>query len=325
MGILFYAAINQNHSNKTLNLSLYTLKRERFSNPGKQKMSENSNTLPDNIDWDALLDDLRDQKLVPFLGAGASLGQNERSGLPTGSDLSKSLAKRCHYPGKDSHDLLRVAQFFALKRGEMRLRECVRELLSLPNVQPGEVHQILAGWPVKVVFTTNYDNLMERAFVMKGKDPSKVIYNRFGDQEQINSDPAIHTPLVYKLHGSLENIDTMVITEDNYIDFLISLIEGNPKIPDTISRCFLANSILFIGYGLKDWNIRVLLRYFRKNDIRWYSVQRDLKTAADEDAAREWESTVLYWEHKKISLYNCDALAFLKELNRCYQEVGSDA
>jgi hypothetical protein len=30
---------------------------------------------------------------------------------------------------------------------------------------------------------------------------------------------------------------------------------------------------------------------------------------------------VLYWERKNISVYNCDALAFLRELNRRYQEV----
>jgi hypothetical protein len=46
-------------------------------------MNEKNKTFPDNIDWDDLLDDLRNRALVPFLGAGASLGQNEGSGLPT--------------------------------------------------------------------------------------------------------------------------------------------------------------------------------------------------------------------------------------------------
>ena len=124
-----------------------------------------------------------------------------------------------------------------------------------------------------------------------------------------------------KLHGSLDDVDSMVITEDNYIDFLIGLIEGNPKLPDAISAIFRTDSILFIGYGLKDWNIRVFLRYFRKDeDIRSFAVQRDVRVAANEAASREWESMVLYWERKNISVYNCDALAFLRELDRRYQE-----
>ena len=206
-----------------------------------------------------------------------------------------------------------------------RLRESVKEHLSLPGVQPGKVHCLLAAWPLKVVLTTNFDNHMERAFTLAGKDAEKKVYNRFGDQEQIQADPTIDSPLVYKLHGSLNDMDSMVLTEDNYIDFLLSLIEGNPKVPDTISRIFRTCSLLFIGYGLKDWNIRVLLRHLRKNDIRSFAIQHDQKAVTDETAAREWDSMVLYWEHKKLSVYNCDALAFLRELNRRYEEDKANA
>jgi NAD-dependent SIR2 family protein deacetylase len=272
--------------------------------------------LPNNIDWEPLLFNLKKQKLVPFLGAGASLGFDGSPGLPGGGKLAETLANECGYPGGEKSDLLRVAQYYALKFGELRLRESLNEKLSVSEVKPGEVHHILASWPIKAVLTTNYDNLMERAFSKKDKDPAKAIYNHHGDQEQLKVPPSVEKPLVYKLHGSLENVDSMVITEDNYIDFLISLIEGNPKLPDAISAIFRTDSILFVGYGLKDWNIRVLLRYFRKDeDIRSFAVQRDLR-----GASREWESMVLYWERKNISVYNCDALAFLRELDQRYQK-----
>lgn len=284
-------------------------------------MTNTDQPLPANIDWEPLLFNLKKQKLVPFLGAGAALGLDGAPGLPSGGKLAETLASECGYPGSDTRDLLRVAQYYALKFGELRLRESVNEKLSLPEVQPGEVHNLLAGWPLKIVLTTNYDNLMERAFSKKDKDSAKAIYQRDGDQEQIQTPPRVEKPLVYKLHGSLEDIDSMVITEDNYIDFLISLIEGNPKLPDAISAIFRSDSILFIGYGLKDWNIRVLLRYFRRdNDIRSFAVRRDLRTATNEAASREWESLVLYWERKNISVYNCDALAFVRELDRRYRE-----
>jgi hypothetical protein len=282
-------------------------------------MNESGFTIVENIDWPVLLHNLKTQKLVPFLGAGASLGFDGNAGLPGGGRLAGMLAAECGYPGADRRDLLRVAQYYALRFGELGLRESVQKKLSVPDVQPGEVHTILARWPVEVVLTTNYDNLMERAFAMAGKDPAKKLYNRLGDQDQISTEPAAHTPLVYKLHGSLDHIDSMVITEDNYIDFMISLIEGDPKVPDFISKIFRTCSILFIGYGLKDWNIRVLLRYFRQADIRSFAVQRDEKALAGELAKREWQSIVLYWEHKKISVYNCDALAFLRELDRRFR------
>lgn len=284
-------------------------------------MNQADHPLPPNIDWEPLLFNLKRQKLVPFLGAGAALGAEGAPGLPGGGKLAETLANECGYPGGESRDLLRVAQYYALKFGELRLRESIYEKLSTAEVKPGEIHNLLAGWPLKVVLTTNYDNLMERAFSKKDKDPAKTLYQRHGDQEQIKIPPTIDKPLIYKLHGSLDDVDSMVITEDNYIDFLISLIEGNPKLPDAVSAIFRSDSILFIGYGLKDWNIRVLLRYFRKdNDIRSFAVQRDLRAVANHDASREWESIVLYWERKNISVYNCDALTFVRELDRRYQE-----
>ncbi len=278
----------------------------------------------DNINWPAILLHLKKHKLVPFLGAGASLGSNGKAGLPAGGKLAESLAEECGYPGKDKTDLLRVAQYYVLTMGELPLRESVNEKLSQPDVKPGEIHNIMANWPIEVVLTTNFDNLMERAFIKNDKDAAKAIYNRFGNQEQIKIAPSVHAPLVYKLHGSLDDIDSMIMTEDNYIDFLISMIEGNPKIPDKIKTIFDTCSILFIGYGLKDWNIRVLLRYFRKTDRRSFAVQKDGAVANDKEAAKEWENMVLYWEKKEVSVYNCDALEFLRELDRRYQKENSD-
>ena len=210
-------------------------------------MSKTDATLAENIDWPVLLFNLKAQKLIPFLGAGASLGFGGNNGLPGGGKLAELLAEECGYPGNDRWDLLRVAQYYSLRFGELGLRESLQKKISLPGVQPGEVHNILAGWPVNVVLTTNYDNLMERAFAMAGKDPAKEIYNRFGDQEQIQIEPTEHTPLIDELHGSLDHIDSMVITENNYNDFMISLIEGNPTVPDFISKNLSTRSLLLRG------------------------------------------------------------------------------
>ena len=113
----------------------------------------------------------------------------------------------------------------------------------------------------------------------------------------------------------------MVITEDNYLDFQVNLIKEDPKIPDMISGLFRTHSILFIGYGLKDWNIRVLLKYFRASeDVQSFAIQRESFPPNDQEAARAWQSTVLYWERKRISVYNMDATSFLRKLNSKYLE-----
>ncbi|MFQ6114775.1 MAG: hypothetical protein ACE5NG_11965 [bacterium] len=71
---------------------------------------------------------------------------------------------------------------------------------------------------------------------------------------------------------------------------------------------------------MKDWNIRLLLRYFRKKtDIRSFAVQRNENVEKDQAVAEEWKSVVGYWDDEKIDVYNCDALAFLHELDKLYR------
>ncbi|MBN2091809.1 SIR2 family protein [candidate division KSB1 bacterium] len=283
-------------------------------------MNDSSSCLP-KINWAPILYHLKHGQLVPFLGAGASLGFNGSPGLPTSGELSEILADECSYPGCDRRDLLRVSQYFALTISELHLRKTIHEKLSVPDVKPGRMHQILAGLPIKTVLTTNYDNLMERAFC-PDKDPVKVIYKRGGDAQEIKIDPTVECPLVYKLHGSLEDIDSMVITENDYIDFLIRLINGDPKVPNFIKNVFQFCSILFIGYGLRDWNIRVLLKYLRKESVPCFAVQRDPLADTEPVAANEWENSIIYWQNEKIAIYNCDALTFVTELDRKWKEAG---
>jgi len=129
------------------------------------------------IHWPSLVNNLKDKDLVPFLGAGASLGFNGSVGLPSGSELAQNLAHDCQYPGDDTSDFLRVAQYYETTIDRHQVKKLLDKKLSPPNVQPGEIHRILANWPIEVVLTTNYDTLMERAFTISGKDPSKKYIN----------------------------------------------------------------------------------------------------------------------------------------------------
>lgn len=279
----------------------------------------NSNDVLSKVKWEPILYHLHRQQLVPFLGAGASMGFNGSPGLPTSGELAQSLASECGYPGGDRTDLMRVAQYFALTISEYHLRRFVHEKLTIETVKPGKMHQILAGWPIKIVLTTNYDNLMERAFCPE-KDPVKAIYSRKGENKEI-IEPTLKCPLVYKLHGSLDDPDSMVITENDYIDFLISLLNNDAGVPSLIKNVFKDYSILFIGYGLRDWNIRVLLKYLRTEPIPSFAIQRDLQADKEPTAAGEWDNSVIYWQDQKITIYNCDALTFVTELDRRLKEA----
>jgi hypothetical protein len=75
-------------------------------------------------------------------------------------------------------------------------------------------------------------------------------------------------PVVLKIHGSIdrseEGRDGFVITEDDYIEYLA----GEPlekMLPDDILTKLRRNHLLFLGYSLRDWNLRVFLRRLKRN------------------------------------------------------------
>src|SRR5262249_36332842 len=159
------------------------------------------------------------------------------------------LADDCSFPGPDRSDLFRVAQYYRMSLDEDLLRAFVADALTVPGVGPSVVHQTLAQLPIEYVLTTNFDDLMARGFrEFARKRPRAYEYQRRGTTPELEI-ATEREPIVYKLHGSLENPRSMVLTEDDVVDFLACIIAGDPKIPPQIAKLFKDYSILFIGYG----------------------------------------------------------------------------
>lgn len=283
------------------------------------------NTVPlDEHTWSLLLSRIHSEDCIPFLGAGSSLCFGDGRGLPTASELAKMVASECKYPGRDKIDLLRVSQYYAMVQDRYAIRQFIRKKLSMPDVKPSLVHNLIASMPFRIVLTTNFDNLMERAFMDQGKHPRVVNYVMRGEIQELKN-PKKEEPLVYKLHGSLDNLDTMIVTEDDVVEFLACAMLEDPPLPDLIKGIFKNFSIIFIGYGLKDWNIRVMIRALRgkrrksteASDIACFAIQRRPK---DPDLAKEWETSVMYWyKQEDLRCFDVKAVDFVKELKDRYE------
>lgn len=276
---------------------------------------------PADQDWQLILRRVRSENCIPFLGAGASLGFGNGAGLPTAAQLAANLALGCNYPCPNPTDLLRVAQYYEIVHDPHDLRTFIRDLILKAGARPSVVHTTLAALPFRVVLTTNFDKLMERAFEDAAKAPQTAYYERYGDRREPEK-PTLHEPLVYKLHGTIDELDSMVVTENDIVEFAACVMFGDPPLPEVIKGLFADDSLLFIGYGLKDWNVRVMLRAFRekrrpgKRSTASFAVQR---RPAGDGLGQEWERTVLFWkEAEGLRCYDMDAVEFVTELKRRY-------
>lgn len=268
--------------------------------------------------WRALVASVAEGECLVFLGAGASTAQPGQVGLPTGGTLSTILAKECDYPGADKYDFLRVCQYYELEQDSHALRRSIQKKLSVPGLMPGRLHTLLASLPIPVVFTTNYDRLMEQAFQFAGKSPQVAVHNLRNPAPQTIDSVSKERPLVYKLHGTIDDLESMLCTEDDIVDFLASIILGNPPLLPFIKPMFAKRTILFIGYGLKDWNIRAMIRSLRGKKKEWtrsFALQPLFDKS--EIAKAEWNQSVMYWERmENVQVLDMEGINFAEELAR---------
>ena len=135
---------------------------------------------------------------------------------------------------------------------------------------PAEPHRVLASLPVPIYLTTNPDNLLLEALREVGKQPEvglcpwseKVDWSAsiFAPGRDPDFRPSIDRPLVYYLFGRLVDPSSLVLTEDDYFDYLIGATQNKALVPPVVSRSLVDTSLLFLGFRLDDWDFRVLFR-----------------------------------------------------------------
>ena len=238
-------------------------------------------------------------KVVPVLGAGANLWHRPPPGflhgeyLPSGQELADELAQYLGDVEIDGRDLARVSQYVAALLGEGPLEQELHDLFDA-DYPPTDLHHFLARLSRRIretesvrermlIVTTNYDDALERAFTADGEPYELITYIAGGTDRgrfrHITADgeaTVIQVPNEYvdprlnqrtviaKIHGSVDRSedrihgDSFVITEDHYIDY-IARADIARLFPVTLAAKLRTSHFLFLGYSLRDWNLRVML------------------------------------------------------------------
>lgn len=72
--------------------------------------------------------------------------------------------------------------------------------------------------------------------------------------------PNPQQPLVYYLFGRLEEPESLVLTEDDYFNYLIHTAQNSLLMPTDLRTALIENMLMFLGFGFDDWDFRALLR-----------------------------------------------------------------
>ncbi len=295
-----------------------------------------------------------DGDVVPVLGAGANLCDRKPQepwqpgvNLPSGSELSLQLAERFDCEVPDLRDLVRVSQWVELTNGEGKLYKELRGVFAQEYVIPS-LHGLLAelpgmisaagDGPAQLIVTTNYDDLMERAlraagveydlvrYVAQGRNSGLFVHDPPEGEEVIITTPNTYTAVdperrtvVLKIHGTVDrdnrHDDSYVITEDHYIKYLT---RTNPSelFPVNVLTKLVNSNFLFLGYGMRDWNLRVILHRIleERGELDW-------RSWAVQDAVDELDEEL--WDTRGVELHEHRLADYVVGLRAALEDVMS--
>ncbi|WP_240655039.1 SIR2 family protein [Croceicoccus ponticola] len=187
-----------------------------------------------------------------FVGAGVSMG----AGYPSWASLLTEVGEELGVQSGELHDLAALAQWSIQENGSAtQVRNVIKEQIGAEHAVPVTL-EIIARLPVKFIWTTNYDRLVERAFGS---------VNRPIDTVSGAADLALRaTPgatRLFKMHGSVERLDDVVISTDDYELYRSKRGAFLPLLQAHLSSM----SMLFLGISFTDPNIRHVLSLIRES------------------------------------------------------------
>jgi hypothetical protein len=200
----------------------------------------------------ALIQAVKDRRVILFAGAGISAGLN----VPTWREFIQHIGSELGYEGQidtlPSTNYLTLAEYYRIKMGSIGpLRSWMDNRWSAPSEElaKSRVHELVVTLDFPIIYTTNYDRNLENAFKLRGRKFTKIV-----DVRDIAKATEGETQII-KLHGDFDDDRSIVLTETDYYDRL----SFESPLDIKLRSDALARTMLFIGYSLSDINIRLLL------------------------------------------------------------------
>jgi hypothetical protein len=282
--------------------------------------------------WTSLVTSLRHGQCVLMLGPEVSAAPAETDGAAIVSrnhesfaeTLMQRLADELEEDGRRviGDSIAAVAQQYedASGFGTNALRALAEKFYNSGALAPSALHRGLASLPFGLIVTTSHDDLMLRALKDEGKSPLAYRYHLRGDRrdnpEFVLSGSA-STPIVYHLFGTAREPGSLVLSENDLLDFLIAIVSERPPLPNSLSRALKRSgqSFLFVGFGISQWYLRVLMKVL----VRSLELHRTASTIAAESlrglTESDRERTILFYQRgTRIEVEDADVSEFLSEL-----------
>jgi hypothetical protein len=308
--------------------------------------------------WPSVIRDLTDAKCTPVIGPGISdalLGTRQEIArdwarsyrFPMAPHNRESLPQVAQYLSINQSrrfprsELMKHLRRILVQRYRNELpADLLREEASLEDVIAGawevrhrmedvEPYSVLAQLPAPVYVTTQPSRLLARALTDAGREPEVELCRWHEDADWPESvfdrepgyRPTAQRPLIFHLLGVFDEPESLVLTEDDYFDFLIGVTRNQDLVPKVVRRRLSDSALMFVGFRIDEWDFRVLYRSLmsseggnRRKGYTHVAVQIDPEEGVTIDAGRARTYLESYFQTASVSLYWGSTEHFVKEL-----------
>ncbi|HYI09917.1 MAG TPA: CHAT domain-containing protein [Thermoanaerobaculia bacterium] len=301
--------------------------------------------------WKQLFEHIRRGKCTPIIGYGV---YEEVFG--TAASLAERWAESYRYPLREGDELPKIAQYLAVNHDDKlypqyqltnHLRREVARRAREQGVQlrkdsldgmlteawkevakDNDPHRVLANLPCALYLTANLSSVLETAIDEAGREPRPVICNWRNDdsKDEPPADIDFEKPIVYHLFGHFDQEDSIVLTEDNYFDYLVGTATAKGPFVEMVRGRLNASALILLGFQVTEWSLRVLFRSIMKSggkslreNYTHVAVQVDPNQVGVAEPDRVFAYLSAYLDQEKITVFPGTVGEFVDEFVRRWQ------
>ena len=218
-----------------------------------------SNILPK-----ALIDGIKDGRIILFLGAGAAFDclHKESKKPPTGTQLANLIAEK--FLGEEylNRDLQYVSELAISETDLFTVQKFISDIFK--EFKPGEHHKLVPMYKWHSLYTTNYDLIIEEAYD-RNHSRQQELATFVKNGEKISDKMIFENSVMFnKLHGSITDIDDkdvpLILTADQYIEYK----DNRDRLFKRLEEASYEYAIVFVGFSFADLDIRYALKHLEK-------------------------------------------------------------
>lgn len=205
-------------------------------------------------DLTELAEAIRERRVILFIGAGISASLH----FPCWGELIQKLGQQNGYEDElfeKYGDNMMLAEYASIKEHD-KVYELIEKTFAINDsvreeLRNSRIYEALFKLDCPVIYTTNYDRLIEEYYDIKSHKYNSVV--KIGDM--CEADLNRKSTRIMKFHGDIGQRDSIILTESQYF----KRMDFQSFMDVQLQADMLQYHVLFLGYSLSDINMKLLL------------------------------------------------------------------